>query len=125
MVRAFEDISTMDCRNFHHLNEALLTLLPKVDNPVALNGYRHISLIHNFGKIFSFMANHFAPHLPHLVSANQSAFIEGRQIHETFMTANNPVSPMKRSMRKTQLTESKALARSILKRTLGVFLIES
>jgi hypothetical protein len=33
VVRAFQAISVMDCRSFHHLNEALLTLLPKVDNP--------------------------------------------------------------------------------------------
>jgi hypothetical protein len=72
MVRAFHAISAMDCRSFHHLNEALLMQLPKVDNPVALNDYRPISLIHSFGKIFSkFMANRFALHLPGLVSASK------------------------------------------------------
>jgi hypothetical protein len=73
MVQA---ISVMDFWSFHHLNEALLTLLPKVDNPLALSDYRPISLIHNFGKVFSkIMANRFAPHLLHLISANQSTFI--------------------------------------------------
>jgi hypothetical protein len=61
LVLAFHAISAMDCRSFHHLNEAL----PKVDNPKALGDYHPISLIHNFGKIFSkIMANRFGPNLP-------------------------------------------------------------
>jgi hypothetical protein len=85
LVRAFQAISAMDCRSFHHLNEALLTLLPKVDNPEALGDYRPISLIHSFGKIFSkIMANRFGPNLPRLISVNQSAFIKGHQIRDNF-----------------------------------------
>jgi hypothetical protein len=79
VVRAFQDISAMDCRSFHHLNEVLLTLLPKVDNLEGLGDYCPISLIHSFGKIFAkVFANRFAPTLPHLISLNQSAFIKGR-----------------------------------------------
>jgi hypothetical protein len=75
----------MDCQSFHHLNEVLLTLLPKVDNPEGLGDYRPISLIHSFGKIFAkVLANHFAPTLPHLISPNQSAFIKGCQIQDNF-----------------------------------------
>jgi hypothetical protein len=75
----------MDCRSFHHLNEALLTLLPKVDNPEALGDYRLISLIHSIGKIFSkILANCFGPNLLRLISANQSTFIKGRQILDNF-----------------------------------------
>ncbi|WVZ64596.1 hypothetical protein U9M48_014091, partial [Paspalum notatum var. saurae] len=38
----------------YHLNETLLVLLPKKDNPALLRDYRPISLIHSFGKkIFS------------------------------------------------------------------------
>jgi hypothetical protein len=75
----------MDCRSFHHLNEALLTLLPKVDNPEGLGDYRPISLIHSFGKIFAeVLANHFASTLPHLMSPNQSALIKVRQIQDNF-----------------------------------------
>jgi hypothetical protein len=29
VIRAFEALSSMDCRDFHHLNDALLILLPK------------------------------------------------------------------------------------------------
>jgi hypothetical protein len=71
MVRAFQAISVMDCRSFHHLNEALLTLLPKVDNPEVVGDYRPICLIHNFGKkISKIMANHFASNLTCLILAN-------------------------------------------------------
>jgi hypothetical protein len=77
VVRAFQAISVMDCRSFHHLNEVIITLLPKVDNPEGLGDYRPISLIHSFGKIFAkVLANRFAPTLPHLISPNQSAFIK-------------------------------------------------
>jgi hypothetical protein len=85
MVRAFQAISVVDCRSFHHLNEALITLLPKVDNQEGLGDYRPISLIHSFGKIFAkVLANRFAPTLPHLISPNQRAFIKGRQIQDNF-----------------------------------------
>jgi hypothetical protein len=85
MVKAFQAISVMDCRSFHHLNEALITLLPKVDIPEGLGDYHPISLIHNFGKIFAkALANRFAPTLPHIISHNQSAFIKGHQIQDNF-----------------------------------------
>jgi hypothetical protein len=75
----------MDCRSFYHLNEALITLLPKVDNPEGLGDYRPINLIHSFGKIIAkVLANRFVPTLPHLISPNQSAFIKGRQIQDNF-----------------------------------------
>jgi hypothetical protein len=75
----------MDCRSFHHLNEVLITLLPKVDNLEGLGDYRPISLIHGFGKIFAkVLVNRFAPTLLHLISPNQSAFIKGRQIQDNF-----------------------------------------
>jgi hypothetical protein len=75
----------MDFRSFHHLNGALLTLVPKKPNPVSLSDYRPISLIHSFGKLFSkAAANRFAHHLPNLISTNQSAFIKGCLIHDNF-----------------------------------------
>jgi hypothetical protein len=83
VVRAFQAISVMDCRSFHHLNEALITLPPKVDNPEGLGDYRPISIIHSFGKIFAkILANRFAPTFLHLILPNQSAFIKGRQIQD-------------------------------------------
>jgi hypothetical protein len=85
VIRAFDALSSMDCRSFHHLNDTLLILLPKSPDPVSLGDYRPISLIHSFAKIFSkALSNRFAPVLPLLVSPNQSAFIKGRQIQDNF-----------------------------------------
>lgn len=75
----------MDCRSFHHLNDSLLTLLPKKTDPTTLGDYRPISLIHSFEKIFSkVLANRFAPLLQTLISPNQSTFIKDRQIQDNF-----------------------------------------
>jgi hypothetical protein len=52
VIRAFDVLSSMDCHSFHHLNDALLILLPKSPDPVSLGDYRPISLIQNFGKKF-------------------------------------------------------------------------
>jgi hypothetical protein len=85
VIHAFDALSSMDCRSFHHLNDALLIFLPKSPDPVSLGDYRPISLIHSFGKFFSkALANRFAPVLRLLVSPNQSAFIKVRQIQDNF-----------------------------------------
>jgi hypothetical protein len=39
VMRAFHAISVMDCRSFHHQNEALLMVLPKVGNLEGLGDY--------------------------------------------------------------------------------------
>lgn len=68
----------MDYRSFHHLNDALLILLLKKPDPLALGEYRPISLIHSFDKHFSkALANYFALSLPLIMSPNQSTFIKG------------------------------------------------
>jgi hypothetical protein len=116
MVLAFQAISVLDCHSFHHHNKAQLMLHPKVDNPVASSDYCPISLIHNFGKNFyKIMANRFAPHLPHMISPNQSAFIKGRQIEDNFKYTLGRARTL--SIRKTpsvlfKLTLPKLLTRS-------------
>jgi hypothetical protein len=52
IIRAFDALSSMDCRSFHHLNDTFLILLPKTFDPLSLGDYRPISLIHSFGKNF-------------------------------------------------------------------------
>jgi hypothetical protein len=69
IIRSFDALSSLDCHSFHHLNDGLLILLPKSPNPLSLDDYRPISLIHSFGKFFSKeIANRFALLLPVLVS---------------------------------------------------------
>jgi hypothetical protein len=70
---------------FHRLNGALITLLPKKDDPRRPGDYRPISLIHSFAKLVAkLLANRVAPELQHLVAVNQSAFIKNRTIHDNF-----------------------------------------
>lgn len=36
VIRAFDALSSMDCRSFHHLNDGLLTLIPNKIDPSTL-----------------------------------------------------------------------------------------
>jgi hypothetical protein len=69
----------MDFRSFHHLNEAVMVLLHKIQAPAGLKDYNPISLIHSVRKLFSkSLAMCLAPRMHGLVGLNQSAFIQGR-----------------------------------------------
>lgn len=52
IVRAFHALWEGDFRSFHQLNEAVMVLLRKSQNPVGLRDYRPISLVHSVGKLF-------------------------------------------------------------------------
>ena len=43
----------MDFRSFHHVNEAIMVLLHKNQQPEGLKDYRPISLIHSAGKLIA------------------------------------------------------------------------
>lgn len=87
VVRAFRALWDCDFRSFHLLNEAIMVLIHKTQTPAGLKDYRPISLIHSLGKLFSkALALRLAPRMHELVSLNQSAFIQGRRIHENFKT---------------------------------------
>jgi hypothetical protein len=56
--------------------------LKKLVNKVQ--AYRPISLIHSFAKIVSkILANRLGPELKHLISHNQTTFIQDRCIHDS------------------------------------------
>ncbi|KAK1691938.1 hypothetical protein QYE76_008635 [Lolium multiflorum] len=75
-----------DGRRFGKLNKALITLIPKKPDANVMGDYRPISLVHSFAKLFSkVLANRVRPRLANLVSANQSAFIRGRSLHDNFL----------------------------------------
>jgi hypothetical protein len=85
LMVAFDAFLWLDMRNFHSMNEALLTLLPKSAEAASLKDYRLISLIHLVGKLFSkVLANCLTPRLGSMVHPNQSAFINGRFIQDNF-----------------------------------------
>lgn len=72
-------------QSFRCLNNAYITLLPKIQNPKEAKDYRPIMLIHSFAKLLSkLLANRLAPYLPALVGHNQSAFIKRRSILDNY-----------------------------------------
>jgi hypothetical protein len=62
-----------------------LILLPKSPEANRIKDYRLISPIHMIGKLISkILANRFALRLGSLVHSSQSAFVNGRSIHDSF-----------------------------------------
>lgn len=77
---------SLNGRNLQRLNEALITVLPKKPDASALSDYRPISLIYLVAKLIAkVLSLRLAPRLSQLVSANQSAFVPGRCVHDNFM----------------------------------------
>lgn len=71
--------------NFRLINSAFITLVPKKTEALHVKDFRPISLIHSFAKLVAkLLANRLAPHLPKLVTINQSAFVKGRSILDNF-----------------------------------------
>lgn len=85
IVLAFDALSRLDPRNFHLVNEALIVLVPKKWNAKLVKDFRPISLIHCIAKlVIKVLANRLTPHLPNMVSVNQSAFVKGHCIQDNF-----------------------------------------
>lgn len=85
MLAALNLLHNGGFRNFKHLNTSILTLLPKKENPLDIQEFRPISLIHGFSKIFAkILATRLAIKLPSLISSAQSAFVQSRSIHDNF-----------------------------------------
>jgi hypothetical protein len=75
-----------DGRGFARLNRALITLIPKKQDATTIGDYRPISLVHSFSKLFSkVVANRLRKRLPDIISANQSAFVKRRCLHDNFL----------------------------------------
>ncbi|XP_055800325.1 uncharacterized protein LOC129869710 [Solanum dulcamara] len=71
-----------------YVSHACLVLLPKVEHPNRLSEFRPISLSNFISKIISkLLSSRLAPILPHLISDNQSGFVQGRSIYENIMLA--------------------------------------
>jgi hypothetical protein len=72
-------------QSLHLLNQAYIVLITKKGSPQRVANYMPISLIHSFAKIASMiLANRLGPELKHLISHNQTTFIQGRYIHDSF-----------------------------------------
>lgn len=65
------------------MNSSFIVLIPKIQNPSAINHYRPISLCNTTYKIISkLLVDRLRVVLPNLISPAQSAFIPGRWIAE-------------------------------------------
>lgn len=85
LVREFEKGKL----NVSRLNYAIITLIPKEPEAKNLKKFRPISLINCSFKIFSkAMNNRLVKICDRLLANNQSAFIEGRYILESVVTAH-------------------------------------
>jgi hypothetical protein len=68
-------------KKFHAINEAIMVLLPKSMDAIAIRDYRPISLIIVLGMLFSkVLMNCLTPWLVELIHVTQSAFVKGQYI---------------------------------------------
>jgi hypothetical protein len=75
-----------DGQGFGKLNRSLITLIPKQPDAIEVGDFRPISLVHSFGKLFfKLLDNRLRLRLGELVSANQSAFVKGRCLHDNIL----------------------------------------
>ena len=95
-----------DCFNLgsepRELNETLISLIPKVPNPVSMMQFRLISLCNTTYKVLSkILVQRLRGLLPDLVSPNQVAFVPGRQIQDNIIIAQEVFHKFKTMKGKT------------------------
>ncbi|KAM2896759.1 hypothetical protein COP2_006481 [Malus domestica] len=85
MVQAFWISGKM----LRKLNHTHLVLIPKVSSPRNMSQLRPISLCNVVHKVIAkILTNRMKNVLPHLISANQSAFMAGRQIQDNILVVH-------------------------------------
>ncbi|KAK5776842.1 hypothetical protein PVK06_044807 [Gossypium arboreum] len=78
------------------LNNSLIVLLPKIQNPECFAQFRPISLYSVLYKLVTkIIANHFKVVFPKLIAPEQTDFIAGRNITDNFVIAQEVVHSMK------------------------------
>jgi hypothetical protein len=79
------------------LNHTHLALIPKIENPSKVSHFRPISLSNFAYKIISkILANRLKPLLKKIISPHQSAFLQGRSIHDNSILAHELFHSMKK-----------------------------
>ncbi|GKV16062.1 hypothetical protein SLEP1_g26767 [Rubroshorea leprosula] len=85
-------------------NASFIVLIPKKENPQGIEDYRPISLIGIMYKIITkLLANRLRKVLPKVIGEQQMAFIEGRQLADGVVIANEVIDEAKRKRKKSFL----------------------
>ncbi|GKU94281.1 hypothetical protein SLEP1_g7800 [Rubroshorea leprosula] len=82
-------------------NASFIVLIPKSENPQAIEEFRPISLIGVSYKIIAkLLANRLRKVLPKVIGEQQMAFIEGRHLMDGAVIANEVIDEVKRKKKK-------------------------
>jgi Reverse transcriptase (RNA-dependent DNA polymerase) len=88
-----DDLHSMVMTFYHNrldlwrINQAYITLIPKSTTPETLSDYRPISVLSAVPKILTkILATRLQPYLYGIISNNQTTFIKGRQLMQTFLS---------------------------------------
>eukprot|EP00253_Pinus_taeda_P021290 PITA_21290 len=88
--------SRMNQKVWPAINSTFYALIPKGDNMEYANGFRPIALCNVIYKIItSMMARRLKPHLDKLISAEQTGFVEGRQILDGLVVTQEVIQSLK------------------------------
>lgn len=107
-IKAFWNLMKREVCDFIHefhrtgkfvkgFNPSFIVLIPKVDNPLTLRGYRPISLISSMYKILAkILATRLAAVLPTVISDTQSGFLSSRSISDGVLITNEVIDEAKK-----------------------------
>ncbi|GKU92859.1 hypothetical protein SLEP1_g6527 [Rubroshorea leprosula] len=96
VVKFIEDFHTSG-RLVKGSNASFIVLIPKKENPVRIEDYRPISLIRCMYKIIAkLLANKMKKVMEGLISEQQSAFIQGRELMHSVVMANETINEIKK-----------------------------
>lgn len=88
----------------NELNSTLITLIPKINNPLRINNFRPISLVNiNYKMITKILVQRIRPQLEKLISPNQNSFIPNRGSDINFIVASEILHSMNKKKGKIGL----------------------
>ena len=93
-----------DCTIPSSLNTTLISLIPKIENPLRVQNFRPISLVNTTYKIVTkILVQRIRTHLHDIISPNQNSFIPGRGSEVNVIIATEILHSMKKKKGKKGL----------------------